>query len=279
MSIRTSRWPEGVPCWADLTVPDVEAAQRFYTAVLGWSYSATDIEFGGYTIASVHGAAAAGIGPLPRGAPVTWTLYLAADDVDKAAAAVPLHGGRMLMRPHDVGTLGRTFIATDPTGAEFGVWQAGTLIGNGVVNEPGGLTWEDLRSPDPETARSFYRGVFGHHTEPLPEAGPDYHVFSLPGDEFPLGGMGGMEDEAPDGNSPRDRSAGRGRNTKRAYWLVYFAVADVEATALAAERAGGRVLQRDFDSPYGRMAELADPDGARFSVLETSGEDGPDRSG
>ena len=61
--------------------------------------------------------------------------------------------------------------------------------------------------------------------------------------------------------------------------VVYFAVADVEATVASAERAGGRILQRDFDSPYGRMADLADPDGARFSVLESSGDDGPDRSG
>ena len=30
MSIRTSPWPPGVPCWTDLTVPDVPAAVAFY---------------------------------------------------------------------------------------------------------------------------------------------------------------------------------------------------------------------------------------------------------
>ncbi len=64
-----------------------------------------------------------------------------------------------------------------------------------------------------------------------------------------------------------------------AHWLVYFAVADAEAAVLAAERAGGRVLSKDFDSLYGRMAELADPDGAVFYVLESSGENAPDRAG
>jgi len=262
MSIRSSRWPDGVPCWAELTVPDVGAAKRFYTEVLGWSYRSTDIEFGGYTIAETRGAAAAGIGPLPRGAPAAWTLYLAGDDVDKIATATPNHGGRVLMPPHDVGTLGRTFIAADPTGARFGVWQAGTHIGACVVNEPGALTWEDLRSPEPDAARAFYSGVFGHRTEPLADGGPDYHLFALPGDDVPLGGMGGL-------TNAQDP----------AHWLVYFAVADAELAVDAAERAGGQVLDRDFDSVYGRMARLADPDGALFYVLESNGDNAPDRSG
>lgn len=262
MSMRTSRWPQGVPCWADLRVPDVAAAKRFYAEVLGWSYRLTEIEFGDYVIAECRGAAAAGIGPVPRGTPASWTLYLAADDVDKIATTAPAQGGRVLLPPRDVGSLGRMFIAADPTGARFGVWQAGTHVGAEVVNEPGSLTWEDLRSPEPDTALAFYSAVFGHRIEPLPDGGPDYHLFALPGDDIPLGGIGGTP-------------TGRGR----AHWVVYFAVADAEAAVAAAERAGGRVLECDFESLYGRMAELADPDGAVFFVLESAAEDGPDRSG
>jgi predicted enzyme related to lactoylglutathione lyase len=261
MSIRTSRWPDGVPCWAELTVPDVEAAKRFYTAVLGWTYRPTDIEFGGYTIAQAQGAPAAAIGPSPRGAPMTWTMYLAVDDVDKTTAAVPIHGGRVLHRPHDVGGMGRMVIAADPTGARFGLWQAGTHIGTGVVNEPGGMTWEDLRTPEPERARAFYAGVFGYHSEPLADGGSDYHLFSVPGDDVALGGIGGMMGEKGS-----------------ARWRVYFAVADAEAAVTAAQQAGGRVLQRDFESMYGRTANLSDPDGAEFSVLESNGEHAPDRA-
>jgi predicted enzyme related to lactoylglutathione lyase len=250
-----------VPCWADLSVPDVEAAKRFYAKVLGWHYRPTDVEFGGYTIAEVKGAATAGIGPLPYGAPASWTLFLAGDDVDKIATVTPVHGGRVLLPPHDVSGLGRMFIATDPTGAQFGVWQAGSHIGATLVNEPGAMTWEDLRSPEPTAARAFYSGVFGYHTQPLPDAGPDFHLFALPGDDIPLGGIGGLADKRP------------------AHWVIYFAVADAEAAARAAEEAGGQVLDRDFDSADGRMCGLADPDGAQFYVLESTGEDGPDRTG
>lgn len=263
MSIRTSPWPASVPCWADLTVPDVTAGKDFYAAVLGWSYADTGDEFGGYSIAQVDGAAAAGIGPLPDGGAPAWTLYFASDDADTTAAAVTEHGGNVLLPPGEVGELGRMFIAADPTGAVFGVWQALSHIGAGIANQPGGLTWDDLRSPDPDAARAFYTAVFGFQTEMLPDAGPDYATYSLAGEDKPLGGMGGM----------------MGAEGVPAHWVVYFAVADAAAAVTAAEESGGSVMMRDFDSPYGRMAGLVDPCGAPFWVIETDGSDQPDRSG
>ena len=92
MSIRTSPWPAGVPCWTDLAVPDVAAAQAFYGDVIGWTYQDTAADYGGYVIAQSRGAAAAGIGPLPQeGMHPAWTLYLASDDADTTAGAVTEH--------------------------------------------------------------------------------------------------------------------------------------------------------------------------------------------
>lgn len=252
-----------MPCWTDLTTPDVAAAKEFYASLLGWTYADTEDEYGGYAIAQVDGAAAAGIGPLPPSAPPAWTLYLASDDVDATAAAVSGHGGTVHLPPGDVGALGRMGIAADPTGAVFGVWQAGEHIGAEVVNQAGALTWDDLRSPDPDTARAFYTAVFSYRTDPLPDAGPDYATFSLPGERAPLGGMGGM----------------MGAAAQPAHWLVYFGVVHADAAVTAAEQGGGKVLARDLDTPYGRMAALADPAGAAFMVIEPSGSQQPDRSG
>lgn len=264
MSTRTSRWPAGVPCWVDLSAPDVSAAQSFYADVLGWTFDEDDDErYGGYTIALAGGSAAAGIGPQPQeGMQAAWTLYFASDDADATAAAVEKQAGTLLYQPDDVGPLGRMFIGIDPTGAPFGVWQAGQYIGAGVVNEPGALVWEDLRSPDPDTARAFYTDVFGFRTEPVEMAGPDYTTFSLPEEAAPLGGIGGM----------------MGAEGVPAHWLVYFGVVDTPAAVAAAERSGGSVLLPVMDSPFGRLAVLADPTGARFSVIETDGTQ-PDRSG
>jgi uncharacterized protein len=261
MSIRTSRWPAGVPCWADLSVPDVQAAKAFYAEVLGWTYQDTEEQYGGYAIAESGGAAAAGIGPLQPGAPVAWTLYIATDDADKSAATVTENGGTVVVQPGDVGPLGRMFIAADPTGAGFGGWQAGTMIGAGVVNQPGGLAWEDLRSPDPDAARAFYSAVFGYHTQPMAEAGPDYHLFTLANEQTPLGGIGAMS--GMDGP---------------AHWSVYFGVTDTPATVAAAEKAGGSVVSPAFDTPYGTMAGLADPAGGSFWIVESTEDDPAGRS-
>jgi predicted enzyme related to lactoylglutathione lyase len=263
VSIRTSRWPAGVPCWTDLTAADVAAAKAFYADVLGWAYQDTGAEYGGYAIAQARGAAAAGIGPQQQPGPSAWTLYFATDDAEATAAAVAEHGGTVLLPPGDVGPLGRMLLAADPSGAAFGVWQAGTHIGAGIVNEPGGLTWEDLRSPDPDACRAFYQGMFGYRYQAEAGAGGDYTTFSLPGEDTVLGGIGGM----------------MGAEDRPAHWVVYFAVADASAAVAAAGSARGSVLVPELDTPYGRMAGLTDPEGAVFWVVETDGSGQPDRSG
>jgi uncharacterized protein len=265
MSLRTSPWPAGVPCWADLSVPDVPAATAFYSAVLGWSFSEPDDEFGGYVIGSVKGAAAAGVGPQQQpGARAAWTLYFASDDADATARTVKEAGGQVLLEPGDVGPLGRMFIAADPSGAVFGIWQAGTHIGAGIVNEPGALSWEDLRSSDPEAARAFYSALFGYTFEALEAAGPDYKLFFNGPGEPPLGGMGGIV-RAPAGTP--------------SHWLVYFGVDDVPTAVQAAQDAGGAVLAPPFQTPYGQMAALTDPAGAVFWVSDPGATEQPDRSG
>ena len=147
--------------------------------------------------------------------------------------------------------MGRMLVAADPTGATFGVWQAKGTIGAGIVNEPGALSWEDLRTTDPDAAAAFYGAVFGHTTEPLPDGGEDYSVFTVAGDDAPLGGMGGMEG-APEGTPP--------------HWLAYFGIDDVDA---AADRVPRRrhVITPPFDTPYGRLAAIGDPFGAVFWVI------------
>lgn len=239
------------------------AATDFYSAVLGWEFDAPAEEFGGYVIATRAGQAVAGIGPLQPGGHPAWTLYFASDDADVTSAEVRRQGGSILLETGDVGGMGRMFIASDPTGAPFGVWQAGTHIGASLVNEPGGLTWEDLRSPEPQTARSFYSNVFGYRTEPVEMAGPDYMTFALANESAPLGGIGGMfgQDVPP-------------------HWMVYFGVANAAESAAAAEQHGGTVTMRQSETPYGPMVGLMDPSGAAFMVVQVSPEQPrPDRAG
>jgi uncharacterized protein len=261
MSTRTTPWPSGVPCWVELTSPDVDAAKAFYSAVCGWDYDEAGPEFGGYVTAQVDGQAAAGITPRQEGAPVAWTPYLASDDVDATARAVTDNGGTLVVPPGDVGDLGRMCLATEPGGGVFGVWQHGAMIGAGSTNAPGGLTWEDLRSSDPDAARSFFGAVFGYHFDAIPDAPGDYTTFALAGQEAPLGGVGGLGDESGPG------------------WAIYFGVTDADAAVAAATASGGSVRSEPFDTPYGRMAGLTDPGGAPVWVVEMPPEGTPASQG
>lgn len=260
MTRRTTPWPVGVPCWVDLASTDVEAAKKLYAAVLGWGFEQQGEEYGGYVMCRVGDGDAAGIGPVQEGAPPAWTLYFASDDADATANAVVDAGGRVLAEPFDVGTLGRMFIAADPGGAAFGVWQAIDSIGATHVNEPGGLTWEDLSVPDPDAARAFYAAVFGFVYDELADAPSSYQLFKRPDEPWPLGGMGGLAE----GAYPA--------------WLPYFCVHDTDAAVAAAQDNGGSVLQEAQDSEFGRQAVLADADGAVFSVIQAiPGAPQPDR--
>src|SRR6476661_3430170 len=141
-------------------------------------------------------------------------------------------------------------VATDPTGAAFGVWQAAGTVGAEIYNEPGGLAWTDARLTDPDAARAFYTAVFGYHYQSLPGAPEHYTTFHL--GEAPLGGIGGMMDPAA---------------TLPSHWLAYFSVADADAAVAAAVGGGGTLQSPPMDSPFGRMAFLTDPDGAVFALV------------
>ena len=242
----------GMPCWADLSVPDLDQAGAFYSAVAGWDVPPGNPEFGGYTIANVDGQAVAGIGPMMGEAGTAWTLYFASPDADATQAAIAAAGGTVLLPAGDVGDFGRMLIAADPSGAVFGVWQADQMDGFGAPGTTGSFAWCDLRSTDPDAARTFYASVFGFTYAPLEMAGPAYATFSLGADGPPMGGTGDMMGN--DGIPP--------------HWLVYFAVADADASAASARELGGTVMADPFDTPFGRMVPMADPAGAAFWAVQ-----------
>ncbi len=251
MPIRTNPWPTGTPCWVDLAVPDLTAAQQFYAAVLGWTFADTGEEYGHYQICRRDGHAAAGLGPLQHaGQPSAWTTYLASNDVDRTAGRITECGGKLLAEPFDVPGSGRMCVALDPQGAAFGVWQAAGHIGAEIYNEPGSLVWNEAGVPDPDAAREFYTAVFGYTHQPIEGESSGHTTFHCGGD--PLGSIGGL-DSAPPGTPP--------------HWLAFFLVADTDAAVAAAQEHGGTVPVAAMDTPYGRMAVIIDPHRAIFGLM------------
>lgn len=251
MPIRTDPWPAGTPCWVDLAVPDVDAARKFYAAVLGWTYLDTGEDYGHYHMCQREGHSAAGLSALQNaGQPTVWTTYLASDNVDSTAEKITGNGGKLLAEPFDVPQSGRLCIGLDPQGAVFGVWQSAGSVGAEIYNEPGSLVWNEAGVADPDAARQFYGAVFGYSYQPIEGAGPAYTTFHRDGD--PLGSIGGL-DNMPAGTPP--------------HWLAYFMVVDADAAVAAAVERGAEVPSEPFDTPYGRIAVITDPQGATFGVI------------
>ena len=256
MVTRDTAWPAGTPCWVDLGVGDIAQAKAFYSDLFGWDIQDGPPEAGGYRMCLLDGRLAAGIGPQmgPDEMPPAWTTYIATQDADETTRAITAAGGQVLVKPFDVMEAGRMAIAVDPGGAVFGIWQAGAHTGAQVANEPGSLAWNENMSRDFEGNKAFYHAVFGYDFGDLSSEGFNYATLDLAG--RPVGGIGEL-----DPNFPPEVPAS---------WSAYFGVTDADAAVARAAELGGTVVRTVWDSPYGRMAVLADDQGATFAIVAAS---------
>jgi predicted enzyme related to lactoylglutathione lyase len=253
---RDTPWPDGTPCWVDLGVEDIPKAISFYSSQFGWAVQPGGPEVGGYSMAQLDGKNVAGIGPVmgPPGTPSAWAAYFASGDADATAARITSAGGKLLMEPMDVMDAGRMLFAADPAGAAFGVWQARNHTGAQVVTVPGAFTWCEHMSFDFEGAKAFYAAVFGYEYGDMSSDGFSYATLLIDGQQV-VGGIGAY----PDGTA----------GTHQAFWGVYFGTADTDKAVDLVTSHGGSVVRPASDSPYGRMAIVADNQGAVFSLIST----------
>ncbi|GAB2602197.1 VOC family protein [Streptomyces capparidis] len=254
MSEVPARPVHGTPCWVSLLVRDLPAAERFYGALFGWEFRPGPQRLGPYTRAVLGGREVAGMAQIPRDRrmPVSWTVYLAGDDADATAERVREAGGTVAVGPIEVDSAGRMAIASDPAGAVFGIWEPHERVGTDLAPEPGRLVWNELITRDPSWIDTFYIAVFGYTTEQVPSPFESRMLLCLK--DRPVAGISGVGDRLP--------------RTRPPYWMSYFSVSDADATAARVRDLGGSVLREPRDSPYGRQVVLADPEGARFAVVQ-----------
>ncbi|WP_067698117.1 VOC family protein [Nocardia jejuensis] len=255
MPVRGDAWPPGTPCWIDCQVDDPVKAGEFYSELFGWDIRGGGEENGLYLMALRDGQAAAGIGPKPEaGAPSAWTTYFAVDAADACAERITAAGGRMLVPPFDVMEFGRMFVAADPAGAPFAVWEARAHNGAAVHNEHGAYIWNDLHTGDFEAAKTFYARVFDFTFTEFDDPALAYVAFTPPGRSE---AVGGISDDTVNGELPGPP-----------YWLSWFQYDGIDEGLTRAAELGATVLVPAEDGPWGRMAILAAPQGEPFALLE-----------
>ncbi|MFL5796511.1 MAG: VOC family protein [Actinomycetota bacterium] len=113
--------------------------------------------------------------------------------------------------------------------------------------------WVDTSQPDPDAAADFYGGLFGWEFEDrMPAGAPGTYLIARL-----RGGDVAAVSSQPEGAPPE------------AVWSTYIWVEDADEAAAKAREAGGNVLSEPFEvMDAGRMAVLADPEGAAFCVWQ-----------
>ena len=248
--------PIGAPCWVDLMTSDTDATRVFYPALLGWVAEEASPEFGGYFMFTRDGLPMAGCMPSPEdpdaGPSNVWSVYLASDDAEKTLEAVTAKGGQVLVPPMAVADLGSMAVVADAGGAAVGVWQPGTFPGLTVLGETNTPAWFELQTRAYTATLDFYREVFHWNTAVMSDTDDFRYSVQADGDDQ----LAGVMDAA--GFLPEGVPA---------HWSVYFAVEDTDAALARAVELGGSIVLPAEDTPYGRLATVADPGGAAFKLV------------
>jgi len=270
------RYIPGVPCWADTTQPDPAAAGEFYAGLFGWELE--DLMPPGSGVKYLEGriggkrVAAISSGPPGTTPEARWNTYVWVESVDETVAKVRGAGGTVVTEPMDVMDAGRMATFTDPEGAAFGIWQPREHRGAEVVNEHGGVNFNNLNTRDVEGAKAFYGKVFGWRSLAM-ESG--FEMWTLPGyadflEEINPGTKERNEElGAPEGFADVVASIAPIPDDQPdvpAHWGITFAVDDADAVAAKASETGGTVVMPPTDMPWVRTTVITDPAGATFTA-------------
>ncbi len=243
--------------WYELMTGDVDAAETFYAAVVGWQaqpYAPSPMR---YTVMNADGRGVAGIMAMPveykeSGGRPAWTGYIYSDDVDATAESVKKAGGAVHRPPADIPGIGRFAVVADPQGAMFMLIKP---IGPDQPPVPvgtiGHVAWHELYASDSAKAFAFYADQFGWTKGDPFDMGPmgTYQLFAAGG--APIGGMM---------NKPEGISS--------PVWNFYFNVAAIDAASSRVTDNGGRILNGPHQVPGGSwMVQCMDPQGATFALL------------
>lgn len=240
--------------WYELLTTDMKAAERFYTAVVGWTVAPMDQGPDPYTMFMRSGdVPAAGVMTIPQGMnfPPHWGMYVGVPSLEAAVAQVEKLKGKALSPVIEVPGIGRMRTMTDPQGAMFSLYEPASPPMPEAKPEPGDASWHELMTTDAPTAIKFYGELFGWKERNKMDMGPmgTYYVW---GREWDLGGM--MNKPAEMAQVPP-------------HWGLYFRVDDVNTGAERVKKHGGQVMNGPMEVPGGTwIVNCVDPQGAHFSL-------------
>ena len=246
----------GRPLWYELLTTDMEAAEAFYSAVLGWTTTPFEGAEQPYDMFNrAGGIPVGGVTNIPSGMnfPPHWEMYVGVPKLEEAVARIEQLGGAQLSDLIVVPSVGRMQTMRDPQGGVFAVYEpaADAAPGPEAPPEPGEASWHELYTTDAAAALAFYTAVFGWKPSEPFDMGPmgTYHMF---GRGWLLGGM--MSKTQDMAQVPTA-------------WTIYFRVEALEAAVGRVTANNGQLVTGPMEVPGGdRIAMCLDPQGAAFAL-------------
>jgi predicted enzyme related to lactoylglutathione lyase/uncharacterized protein YndB with AHSA1/START domain len=245
--------PVGAFSWNELLTIDDTAAAQFYGQVFGWQTEDFPQAGTKYTIFKSRGQGVAGLMKRPsEDCPPNWMGYVTVASADETAKKIADAGGKLLMPPFDVPTVGRIAVFQDPQGAALGIFQPLKNAGSCAKNR---IVWCDIPVSDLDRAIRFYSALLGEPVTKHEEHGMTFAL--LPHKEHEVGAClvsGGTSTEGmkPSANGPMVYVSCHGR---------------LDEALNAVVPNGGKVLKPKHQiGPYGSRAIVLDSEGNRIAL-------------
>ena len=240
-----------------LVTPDLQAAERFYGGLFGWSFRDIQGARTPFAVASLDGRVVAGLAQrdIPAGEHhhPAWLSFMSVPDADATTQNATEHGAKVLVPPHTLPGRGREAILADPQGAPFGVLASSSGDPPDALSPAGGWIWRALITPDPVAGATFYSALFGFETMTLPAPPGEQHLL-LASEHYARASV-----NRPPGDHP----------TVHPNWLEFVRVDSAPAAVAKATSLGGRVLLPPRPDRHGGLiAVVADPLGAPIGLME-----------
>jgi len=265
MQVMNTPQPEplrGAFCWRELATPDLQGASAFYGELMGWDVGlngddaiAARVLCGGREVATMRR-------PLQElgedDGEACWLSFISVVSVQETTRRARDLGGEILSARADIPGCKEAAIIADPSGARVVLCHrdpAQAMAAPG--GSPGTCCWTELSTRDAQRAAVFYAQLLGWKARVVMHESAPSTLFLV--EDTPVAGLQQLNGEPPIPSSS---------------WVVSFEVADADEAVRRALHLGGRQRSDISSIPcVGRTADLVDPQGASFSILEPHRDD------
>jgi predicted enzyme related to lactoylglutathione lyase len=238
---KTDEWHQGKFVWHDLITDNVNAAQKFYGDVFGWTFETK----GAYTLVLNKKELIGGmmyVAPAEENkAKAVWLPSMSVEDVDKAITYLKAKKGEVLKGPLNMKERGRGVLVSDPSGAHLVLLHTKDGDPKDTTPQVGDWLWNELWSDTPKESYAFYRHLGRYDGYEMRDA---YRILKSKGKW-----RAGIREVSKEEFNSR--------------WVPTIRVSDLQETISKVQSAGGEVLiTPNEELVNGNVSLIADNRGA-----------------